>query len=149
GPAMAFNFGIPASGPVTHVVYLRRLLEEGHRPDLLLVEVLPPTLAELPGGTLESRFLFGDRLRRHEVDAVIGYDFPADETRARWRGTVLTPWYAMRFPILGRLSPSALPWHLRFDWSRTKDPTGWSTPIVSSVTPEQYAAGLARAAGEY
>lgn len=149
GPAMAFNFGIPASGPVTHVVYLRRLLAEGHRPDFLLVEVLPPTLAELPGGPLESRFLFGDRLRHGEVDTVIGYGFPEKEIREKWRGTIVAPWYAMRFPILGRIFPSALPWHLRFDWSRTKDPTGWSTPIVSSVTPEQYAAGLKRAAGEY
>jgi hypothetical protein len=149
GPAMAFNFGIPASGPVTHVVYLRRLLAEGHRPDFLLVEVLPPTLAELPGGPLESRFLFGDRLRYGEVETVIGYGFPEEEIREKWRGTVVAPWYAMRFPILGRIFPSALPWHLRFDWSRTKDPTGWSTPIVSSVTPEQYAAGLKRAAGEY
>ena len=148
-PAKAFNFGIPASGPVTHIVYLRRLLADGHRPDLLLVEVLPPSLAELPDGPLESRFLFGDRLRHDEVDTVIGYGFPEKEIRKKWRGTIITPWYSMRFPILGRIFPSALPWHLRFDWSRTKDPTGWSTPIVSSVTPEQYAAGLMRAAGEY
>jgi hypothetical protein len=149
GRAMAFNFGIPASGPVTHLVYLRRLLAAGHRPDLLFVEVLPPTLAELPGGPLESRFLFGDRLRKDEVEAVIGYGFPADATRERWRRSVLVPWYALRFPILGRLAPSALPWHLRFDWSRTEDPAGWSTPILTTVTPEQYEQGLRRAAGEY
>src|SRR5437764_14565018 len=62
-PAAVFNFGIPASGPVTHLVYARRLIADGHRPDLLLVEVLPPALADLPGGPLESQSLFGDRLR--------------------------------------------------------------------------------------
>jgi len=157
GPVMAFNFGIPASGPVTHLVYLRRLLAAGHRPDLLLVEVLPPTLADLPltpdpagpRGPLEARFFFGDRLRHDELDTVIGYGFPAADVRAKWRASVVTPWHALRFPLLGRLTPSALPWHLRYDWSRTADPAGWSTPIVDSVTPELYAAGLKRAAGEY
>ncbi len=147
---MAFNFGIPASGPVTHLLYLRRLLADGHRPDLLLVEVLPPSLADLPNeGPLEARFLFGDRLRHGEAEAAVGYGFPADEVRRKWRGSVLTPWYTLRFPLLGRVAPSALPWHLRFDWSRTTDEFGWSTPFVEEVTPEQAALGLERARGEY
>lgn len=149
GRAMAFNFGIPASGPVTHLTYLRRLLAAGHRPDLLLVEVLPPTLAELDGGPLEARFLHGDRLRHGEVETVVGYDFPAAKNRGEWRRSVLTPWHQLRFPIMGRLNPSSLPWHLRYDWSRTEDPAGWSTPIVTEVTPETADAGLKRAAGEY
>ncbi|HEX4614152.1 MAG TPA: hypothetical protein VH092_38570, partial [Urbifossiella sp.] len=149
GRAMAFNFGIPASGPVTHLVYLRRLLEAGHRPDLLLVEVLPPTLAELPDGPLESRFLFGERLQHSEVEPVVGYGFPAAKTREAWVRSVVEPWYAVRFPLVGRVTPSALPWHLRYDWSRTEDPAGWTTPLVTDVTPELSDAGLKRAAGEY
>lgn len=148
-PVVAFNFGIPASGPVTHLVYLRRLLADGHRPTLLLVEVLPPTLADLPDGPLEARFLHADRLRHAEAEAVVGYDFPADRTRATWLRSVLLPWHQLRFPLLGRLAPSALPWHLRFDWSRTPDELGWSTPPMPTVTPAEYAAGLDRAAGEY
>lgn len=155
GRAVVFNFGIPASGPVTHVVYLRRLIEDGHRFDLLLVEVLPPTLANLPPGPttprgpLEARFLFGDRLRHGELDTVIGYDFPEEPVRKSWRDSVLFPWSALRFPILGRVIPSALPWHLRYDWSRSPDAYGWGTPITDTVTPAQYESGLKRAAGEY
>jgi hypothetical protein len=159
GRAMAFNFGIPASGPVTHLIYLRRLLDAGHRPDLLLVEILPPSLADLPhhnangvrlmGGPLESRFVHGDRLRKGEMEAAIGYDFPAEMTRESWVRSVVTPWHALRFPIMGRLNPSSLPWHLRYDWSRTEDPAGWTTPFVTEVTPEAAEAGLKRAAGEY
>ena len=66
-----------------------------------------------------------------------------------WRGSVLVPWYGLRYPLLGRVMPSALPWHLRFDWSRTTDEHGWSTPLVESVTAEQYREGLMRAATEY
>lgn len=149
GRAVAFNFGIPASGPITHVVYARRLIERGHAPDLLLLEVLPPGLADLPDGPLEAKFLFGDRLRRDEVNAVAGYGFPEEATRRAWRESVVLPWHALRFPILGRISPSALPWHLRFDWSRTSDSRGWSGSIAETVTEAEYRAGLERAKGEY
>jgi hypothetical protein len=145
---VAFNFGIPASGPVTHLIYLRRLLADGHRPDLLLVEVLPSTLADLPAGPPECHFLSGARLRRDEAAVAAGYGFPA-KVRGEWRRSVLVPWYGLRFPLLGRLAPSALPWHLRFNWSRTDDPLGWTTPPTPTVTPEQYAEGLNRAKGEY
>ena len=149
GRAVVFNYGIPASGPVTHLLYARRLFARGHRPDLLLVEVLPPGLADLPDGPLEAKFLFGDRLRHDELDAVIGYGFPEAEVRRAWRESVLTPWHALRFPIMGRLAPSAVPWHLRFDWSRTADAHGWSGSISDTVTEDEYAAGLVRAANEY
>ncbi len=148
-PAVAFNFGIPASGPVTHLLYLRRLLANGYRPSLLFIEVLPPGLADIAEGPLESRFLFGDRLRHDEVETTIRYDFPAREMRQKWRASVIEPWYALRFPIMGRLSPSAQPWHLRFDWSRTTDPHGWSTPMVPTVSDAEYQAGLKRAIAEY
>ncbi|QDU23116.1 hypothetical protein [Urbifossiella limnaea] len=149
GDAMAFNYGIPASGPVTHLTYLRRLLDAGLRPDLLLVEVLPPSIAALDDGPLEARFLFGDRLKHGEVEPAVGYGFPAEKTRRDWRRSVTLPWHQLRFPIMGRVHPSALPWHLRYDWSRTEDPAGWSTPVVTDLTPEKQEEGLKRAAGEY
>ena len=147
--AVAFNLGIPASGPISHLIYLRRLLERGHRPDLLLVEVLPPMLADLPDGPLEARFLTADKLRRREVEAVAGYVPNGDDLRSRWRSTVLVPWSALRFQIVSRMSPSALPWHLRFDWGRNVDPRGWGTPEAECVTPEQYRKSFASASAEY
>jgi hypothetical protein len=69
--------------------------------------------------------------------------------RSHWRSSVLVPWSALRFPIFSRLSPSALPWHLRYDWGRNVDPRGWGTPPEDSVTPEQYQRGFAHASAEY
>lgn len=149
GGGMAFNFGVPATGPVTHLTYVRRLFDAGLTPELLLVEVLPPSLADLPDGPLEARFVYGDRLRSGEVEPAVGYGFPAEKTRAAWARSVVVPWHALRFPLLGRVSPSALPWHLRHDASRTEDPAGWTTPMVPEVTPELAAAGFKRAASEY
>ncbi len=45
-PLLAFNFGVPAAGPMHEYQYLRDLLDEGIRPCLLLVEFLPPLLNE-------------------------------------------------------------------------------------------------------
>lgn len=159
GSGVVFNFGIPASGPVTHLLYFRRLLAAGHKPDLLILEVLPPTLGTVPsrddagawlpvGGPLESRFFFGNRMTHSELDAVIGYGFPHEVTR-QWRESVTEPWYSLRFPLLGRIMPSALPWHLRFDWSRGCDEFGWGAPFKEDVTPGEYAEGLVRSKGEY
>jgi hypothetical protein len=155
GSGVVFNFGIPASGPITHSVYLKRLLADGHKPDLLLLEVLPPTLVDLPAGPttpagpLEGRFLYGDRLTHGELDRVIDYGFPAEDVRRRWRQSVYEPWYALRFPIVGRAFPSALPWHVRFDWSRGCDEFGWGAPFQESVTPTEFATGFKQAHGEY
>ncbi len=155
GRGVVFNFGIPASGPITHSVYLKRLLEDRHRPDLLILEVLPPTLTDLPAGPttpagpLEGRFFFGDRMRHHELDCVIHYGFPEEDVNRKWRQSMLVPCYALRFPIMGRIMPSAQPWHLRFDWSRSCDEFGWGAPFFSTVTPEEYEQGLQRAKGEY
>ena len=155
GSGVVFNFGIPASGPITHIVYLKRLLAAGHRPDMLILEVLPPTLTDLPAGPitpagpLEGRFFFGDRMRHHELDDAIQYGFPAEDVRKKWRQSIVVPWHAIRFPIMGRLMPSAQPWHLRFDWSRGCDEFGWGAPFFSTVTPEEYAKGLKQAQGEY
>src|SRR5437868_3973864 len=35
--AVLFNFGVPAAGPVSHLIHLRRLFAAGVRPDLVLI----------------------------------------------------------------------------------------------------------------
>ena len=148
-PAIAFNFGVPASGPVTHLIYFRRLLADGHRPDLLLLEVLPSSLAEQEEGPTEQKFLSGDRLCRSELPLAVGYGFPADRTHASWRASVALPWYNLRFPVLGRAAAGWLPWAYRQDWGRTVDDHGWLCPITTELSPEARARGLAQARLEY
>ena len=40
-PVVVFNFGLWGAGPGTSLLTLHRLLAEGTRPDLVLIEVLP------------------------------------------------------------------------------------------------------------
>ena len=53
--AVVFNFGISGAGPLLESVCLRRLLSEGIRPDLLVLEVLPPTLNQPSAHPVERR----------------------------------------------------------------------------------------------
>jgi hypothetical protein len=149
GRIEAFNFGIPATGPVSHLVYLRRLVEAGHRPALLLVEILPPALADLPDGPLEGRFADGNRFRQAELNQVAGYRFPVAKLRSQWRESLINPWYSYRFHLLGRISPTLLPWHVRFDWGRPPDPRGWNAAIGPEPVGEQAQAGFQQATLEY
>ena len=148
-PAGAFNFGTPASGPVTHLLHLRRLLADGHRPALLLLELHAPTLAELPDGPLEARFADGTVFEWDELDLVAGYGFDAEKLRAKRRRVLAAPWHALRFQLVGRLSPTALPYYLRCDWGRSPDPNGWNPILADEVDDDQRAAGLKRAQQEY
>jgi len=149
-PVIAFNFGIPASGPITHKLYLDRLLNDGHRPNLIVLEVLPSSLADQDStGPAEQVFLPGDRLRRAEVDQAIGYGFPEDRVLGKWRQSIFHPWFGLRFQILGRLASGFLPWHLRQDSGRVSDDHGWLDPLASTVTPEKQREALNNARMEY
>ncbi|MBI1916522.1 MAG: hypothetical protein HYS12_17575 [Planctomycetes bacterium] len=88
--ALVFNFGIAGSGPLFQLVGLRRLLDEGVRPDLLYVEVIPALLSDYDGSR-EERLLDGARLRLGEVRSL--------RPSYRHPGRLLGGW------LLGRLLP--------------------------------------------
>jgi hypothetical protein len=145
----AFNFGTPATGPITHLVYLNRLLNSCIRPKHLLVEVLPPMLADGPAGPIEQAFLPGERLTGNELETVERYGFDPVVVRPAWRESVYVPWSKLRFQMLGRITPSWLPWQHRHDWSRTADARGWATPPRQEVTAGEREEQLAKVRAEY
>lgn len=145
----AFNFGTPASGPITLLIYLKRLLKAGIIPALLILEILPPTLADGPDGPPEQTFLTGERLSYSEVKLAERFGFRPEPLECAWRESVYSPATALRFQLIGRVMPSLLPWNLRSDWSRNTDANGWTTPPRQSVTDEERAERSASAAREY
>jgi hypothetical protein len=72
-PAIVFNLGVPASGPMMELVGLRRLLKAGIRPDLLLIEIMPTFLGENAERLCEESKLSYDRLTLPEVREVAPY----------------------------------------------------------------------------
>jgi hypothetical protein len=148
-PAAVFNWGLAASGPGTHALHLRRLLADGHRPALLMLEVHPATLADLPDGALESRFTNGEALEWNEFTSVGSYGFSREKLQESRREVVVAPWYALRFQLLGRIMPSAIPYYLRYDSGRCQDPNGWTPLLIPPIDEERRAAYVKRAESDY
>src|SRR5437879_6547471 len=53
-PVVLFNLGIPGDNPVNELLNLERLLADGVRPDLLLVEVVPYMLSAVAAEQLDK-----------------------------------------------------------------------------------------------
>jgi hypothetical protein len=144
-PAVVYNFGLSGAGPLAELLTLRRLLARGARPDLLLVEVLPPLLSERydEGGHFPAL-----RLWRDDLPLLERYGASGPALRTDWWTARPVPWYAHRFAILSRLLPQLLPDALRQDWSWGCDAAGW-VRAEGGPTPEQRRAGEERARTEY
>ena len=148
---VAFNFGIPSSGPITHLLYLKRMLAAGVMPDVLLVEIFPVMLAAGLDAPRERHWLYGDRLTAAEVEAVVRYGFDESQVRGRWRRSVVAPWYGLRLALLGRTIPSWLPLHVRAvsEWSRGSDECGYGSLVIQHVDPSERAKRVELARQEY
>jgi hypothetical protein len=148
-PPIAFNFGLTGAGPVTQLVVLKRLLAENVRPDLLLIEVLPPMWNAI-GTSQEVNRLPPERLWLREVSLVARHcGRSPQELRAAWWRSWPLPGYTHRHAILSDLAPALLPWKLRQDWFRTVDNWGWVDPSYGPVTPDRQQAARALAHEEY
>jgi hypothetical protein len=71
--ALVFNFGVPGGGAMMQGVCLRRLLGAGVRPDLVVVEVLPPGVVARADRAMEERQLDPARLTGAEVARLLRY----------------------------------------------------------------------------
>jgi hypothetical protein len=116
---------------------------------LLLIEVLPPMLADGPDGPIEQGFLTGERLTGDEVRTVERFGFRPDAVRPKWRESVYAPGYSLRCQVMGRVAPSWLPWQHRYDWGRKTDAFGWATPPRQEVTADERTELEAKTHAEY
>jgi hypothetical protein len=147
-PVVAFNFGVPGAGPVMQLLHYRRLRAAGLRPDLLLIEVLPPLLDGKRGAPWEQHWLLPSRLRRNELSLVQRFGFPAEQTRREWLEALLLPSFAYRYSVVTRVAPQWVPWSLRQDWGRDDDAMGSTAPL-RDVAPAHYEKAVARAWLDY
>jgi len=125
-PVVAFNFGAYGAGPITELINLRRLLADGIRPDLLLIEVTPLFLAGQPGATGELDTLSPTRLWWDELATLEKYAAFNGEFRETWWLANAVPWYGYRFNIVSRIQPKWLTPTLQQNVALGMDPCGWA-----------------------
>ena len=114
------------------------------RPDRLLIEVMPPLLADprtVPDLAPVERLSWGEWRAARAWPALLD---------RRWLESRLAPIHTWRFSLMSRLAPSFLPWAARLDylWDGL-DRCGAVRLSPDCARPEVRARGLLRAAGEY
>jgi hypothetical protein len=122
---LLFNFGLIGGGPIMELVCLRRLLADGIRPDLVLVEVWPPFWVHR-GPLREVNRIELDRLTVADMRLVRRFIPDARNVTWCWWQAQLTPWFSNRFKLMNLVAPAWLPFTARKDHNwKPLDPWGW------------------------
>jgi hypothetical protein len=148
-PVVAFNLGIAGCGPVMQQVYVRRLLQQGIKPDLILLEVVPFFFLDNGDEPIEYGQLDLTRVSSDEIDAFANYGVALDDYRKRWNEIRLNPWGEMRFQLLRRVRPTWLPPNLALNWNSKIDRWGWRSVDIDPMPEEVYRPSLERAFSEH
>ncbi len=96
-PMNVFNFGIPATGPISALFHLRDMLAEGIRPRFLLIEFLPPLMCEAQRGALTEEGMTGfENLSTRRFLQWLPYLYRPEKRARLWLEARINPWYAFR-----------------------------------------------------
>jgi hypothetical protein len=148
--AIAFNFGVSGGGSLLESVCLRRLLAEGIHPDLLVLEVLPPTLNQPNSHPVEEDWLDGSRLRTSEITFLRRYHSNPAHLQRGWSKARALPcvWqrHSLRISLLGE-SADTIPETERIQG--TTDQFGWTPFCLPEVTPDRHRTASAFAQRQY
>jgi hypothetical protein len=99
-PLVAYNFGIPAAGPLHEYQYVRDMLDEGIRPRLLLVELLPPLFSQPRSHLIsEEDWPVRDWMTLHQFTRMHPYFARPSRKASEWIVARLAPWYVHRFTL--------------------------------------------------
>jgi hypothetical protein len=99
-PLRAYNFGVPAAGPMHEYQYLRDMLDEGIRPSLLVVEFLPPLFNEPHNHLIsEENWAAPDWMSLHQFRRLHPYFVRPGRKASEWVEARLAPWYVHRFSL--------------------------------------------------
>jgi hypothetical protein len=142
-----FNLSIVGSGPIMQLVTVRRMLAEGIRPAVVLLEYWPAFLREDGVYAEENRFP-RERFYWHDRLTLREYFSDSSNLSQTMLKQRLFPWYFHRKSLMNQVAGSWLPVHQRTDSTFEKiDDWGW-LPGHPHASPEQCERGH-EAAAEY
>ena len=125
--AVVYNLGINRSGPLSQTIFLRRLLDRGVRPDLVVLEVTPLVFdySELP-------VLPADHLERADL-ALLQPHTDNPHLRSEWRQAFCVPVYGNRLSMLNYLAQFLVPFDDRLILWPDIDDHGWQRKEVPTA----------------
>ncbi len=134
-----YNMGRLGGGPVADCVYLHRLLANGIRPRLLVVE-LPPSMMTTIGSQREMESLQVGPLTSSDQALLHRLGCSTDETLPAWVD-VAVPIYSRRRLLLYKLAPTLLTRDVRAhclgQWWQGLDNCGWVAGARTGPTKER------------
>ena len=128
GRTVVYNFGVPGGGNIYTFLSIEKLIQQGVRPDLILVEVYPILLRH---GS-EQDWFAGNEMRSKSFDNTERYG--VKPVSRPWFEEWLFPWHTYRFFVLNRVAPALLPMDLRENWAQKADEHGWVSVDKQPVT---------------
>jgi hypothetical protein len=135
-PVLAFNFGIPAAGPLHEQLYLREVLDLGIRPRLLLVEFLPPLFTRPYRDLIsEEKWTSPAWLRASQLIRLCPYFADPSGKISDWIEARVAPWYVHRSALQKWAEAGLTPRSTVRSLVRSTDSFGWRAH--EAPTPEE------------
>ncbi|HWB11629.1 MAG TPA: hypothetical protein VG826_20530 [Pirellulales bacterium] len=122
---LVFNFALSGAGPVRHLMLLRTLLNEGVRPQRLLLELHPLFLNQGCGALREECRIDVHRLDRTAMETLADYSLDPQVTRRRWWEGRLLIAHGNRHELLDCLLPRLCARFPQYNIFRQINSWGW------------------------
>jgi hypothetical protein len=144
---IVFNFAVAGGGPVHEVLNLKRLLDNGVKPDYVLIEVLPPVLA---GHSPAEKLILPARLGYADFARLAPYTEDSAALRREWLEDRLAPFHTLRLYLMSHIAGSMLHWKSRQDflWKQMK-PDGWMPYFFPEVPADKREKGIAEVHAQF
>jgi len=130
GGPVIHNFGINSAGTIAHLMMLRRVLADGIRPDLVLLETEPQFMLRGKNTVASEHYLQTPRLQVHDLAVIKRYDSKSRELLAEWCGQAWLPWYYHRLNIQMSYLLEWVPYGQRTDVWDVTDRYGWEGALA-------------------
>jgi hypothetical protein len=105
GGPVVFDFGINSGGVIVELMCLRRILDDGIRPDLIVLETHPQFLFREFNTVPGKHYLQPGRFQVRDAEVLSRYDPEWRELRHEWRATQWFAWFSNRYNIQQFLVP--------------------------------------------
>jgi hypothetical protein len=146
---LMFNFALSGAGPIQHLMLLRTLLDEGIRPQRLLLELHPLFLNQGCGALREECRIDVQRLDRVALETLQEYSLdPVRLRRQWWEGRLLVA-FGQRHHLLDCLLPRLCSRFPQYGIFRQVNSWGWLAFPNRVKNEEARRALVERARGEY
>ena len=130
GGPVIHNFGINSAGSIAHLMFLRRVLADGIRPDLVLLETEPRFMLRGKNTVASEHYLQTPRLQFQDLPVINRYDPKARPLLTEWCGQAWTPWYYHRLDIQLSYLLEWVPRSQRTDVWDISDRHGWEGTLA-------------------